>query len=228
MTFLKLVGKKDAQKGSFKTEIQAKQWSATLRWEMLFWHRFQLIMTLGLRATNPEKSFAEGTGWANWPLVLCGSSCCEERKSGARSGVGRPRQDRLVPHAVTTSVHLTNTSLDNLPTRDSAKPHGLRGKCQGTAEQFLLKSFSPSVHVCSCISANVTHRSATGLIIFTRLSSGFQGYLDTCLQVLDCSCKLTKQCWKLKNNNRCTKNHQHNKYEKNLDRIGKTSFYYNY
>lgn len=49
--------------------------------------------------------FARGEcGWANLLLVPCGSPRCEEQKSRARSGVGRPRQDRLGAHAVTTSV----------------------------------------------------------------------------------------------------------------------------
>lgn len=65
------------------------------------------------------------------------SPCCEEQKSRARSEVDRPRQDLLGLHAVTTSVPLTNTSLDNLPTRDSAKPQSSEGKRQGTAVQFL-------------------------------------------------------------------------------------------
>lgn len=76
--------------------------------------------------------FAGGEcGWANWLLVPCGSPRCEEQKSRARSGVGRPRQDRLGPHAVTTSMPLTNTSLDNLPTRDSAKPVWAQGEESG-------------------------------------------------------------------------------------------------
>lgn len=89
-------------------------------------------MALGHVATNPEKSFCWGEcGWANWLLVPCGSPRCEEQKSRARSGGGRPRQDRLGPHAVTTSMPLTNTSLDNLPTRDSAKPVWAQGEESG-------------------------------------------------------------------------------------------------
>lgn len=102
-------------------------------------------------------------GWANWLLVHCGSPRCEEQKSRARSAVGRPRQDRLGPHAVTTSVPLTNTWLDNLATRDSCQaPMGLRevsghSRAASDHDSELLYGC-----VCSCITAH--HPK-----IFTRL-----------------------------------------------------------
>lgn len=102
--------------------------------------------------------FARGEcGWANWLLLPCGSPRCEEQKSRAWLGVGRPRQDWLGLHAATTSVPLTNTSLDNLTAET------LGGKHQGTGQ-----AVSPWMHAAA--SLKVTWKSAHWLTIFTRLN----------------------------------------------------------
>lgn len=111
--------------------------------------------------------FARGEcGWANWLLVPCGSPRCEEQKSRARSGVGRPRQDRLGAHAVTTSVPQRQTLhliISPPETLQNPMDAGGRVRAQGS-------SFRSGAWMCAAASLNATRKSARCLTICTRLS----------------------------------------------------------
>lgn len=152
MTFLKLVGKKDAQKGSFKTEIQAKQWSATLRWEMLFWHRFQLIMTLGLRATNPVKSFAVGTVAGQIGLWFCvGALAVKSGRAGlSREWAGPGRTGWCLtlwpPPCIWQTLHWIISPPETLPS-----PMCSEGSVRAQRSSFCSSPLAP---LCTCAAAS--------------------------------------------------------------------------